>query len=53
MNIIRKIKSALKEPSTYVILVIGVIVAFAFGRFLTPLKSIASQLPGSDAKAGK
>ena len=44
------ITSFIKKPSTYVILALGMVVAFAFGRFLGPVKQIANQLPGSDAK---
>lgn len=47
-----KIKSAHKNPIFYVGLAVGVVVAFAFGRFLKPVKKIADQIPGSDAKAG-
>ncbi len=36
-----------KRPSTYVLLAIGIIVAFAFGRFLGPLKTVAAKLPGA------
>lgn len=44
-----KIKSFATRPSTYVILALGAVLAFAFARFLDPLKTIASKLPGSQA----
>ena len=42
-----QILAYLKKPSTYVILAVGIIVAFAFGRFFGPLKTVASKLPGA------
>jgi len=47
-----KITSYLKKPSTYVIAVVAAILAFAFSRFLGPLKTVANNIPGSDAKTG-
>ena len=49
---INKIKSFATKPSTYVILLVGAVIAFAFGRFLGPVKTIANKLPGSAAKTG-
>lgn len=43
------LKSYAMKPSTYVILAIGAIIAFAFGRFLGPLKSVAQKLPGAQS----
>lgn len=47
-----KIKSYATRPSTYVILALGAVIAFAFGRYLGPLKKVAANIPGSDAKTG-
>jgi hypothetical protein len=48
-----KIKSALKNPVMYVGLVVGIIVALAYGRFIRPtVQPLANALPGSDAKSG-
>jgi len=40
-----KIKSLAKQPTTYVLVLVGVVVAFAYGRFLSPVKNIAQNLP--------
>lgn len=38
----------LKKPSTYVILVAGIIIAFAYSRFVPgAVKTVASKLPGA------
>lgn len=42
-----QITSFAKKPSTYVILAVGIVLAFAFGRFFGPLKTVASKLPGA------
>jgi len=47
-----KIKSLAKQPTTYVLILVGVVVAFAYGRFFQPVKQVAQNLPGSDAKKG-
>lgn len=45
------LKNALKNPFTYVALVLGGVVALAYGVIRKPLQKVADQLPGSDAKA--
>lgn len=49
---LKTIKSYATKPSTYVIAVGAAILAFAFSRFLSPLKTLANKIPGSDAKTG-
>ncbi|MBW7895157.1 MAG: hypothetical protein H3C27_08585 [Opitutaceae bacterium] len=44
-----KIQSFAKKPSTYVILAIGAVLAFAYGRYLGPLATVASKLPKAGA----
>jgi hypothetical protein len=39
--------SYLKKPSTYIILVVGIIIALAYSRFLGPVKTVAAKLPGA------
>lgn len=40
----------LKKPSTYVILVLGIVIAYAYGRFVPgAVKTAASKLPGAQA----
>jgi len=42
------ILSYLKKPSTYVILVVGILIAFAYSRFVPGVvKSAAAKLPGA------
>ena len=42
------IPSYLKKPSTYVILVVGILIAFAYSRFVPGVvKSAAAKLPGA------
>lgn len=42
------ILSYLKKPSTYVILVLGIVIAFAYSRFVPGVvKTAASKLPGA------
>lgn len=42
------IKSYLTRPSTYVLIVIGVVLAFAYSRFVPGIvKDTASKLPGA------
>ncbi len=50
-DLMQTIMSHLKKPSTWVILVVGALIALAFGRFLKPLKKVADAIPGSDAKS--
>lgn len=47
-----KILALLKSPLFWVVAVILIILAFAFSRFLKPLKQAAAFVPGSDAKTG-
>lgn len=45
---ISTIKSYLTKPSTYVLIVIGVVLAFAYSRFVpSAVKTAASKLPGA------
>lgn len=45
---IQNLMSYLKKPSTYVILVIGIVIAFAYSRFVPGVvKSAAAKLPGA------
>lgn len=46
---LKKIESFSKKPSTYLILAIGAVLAFAYGRYLGPLQSVASKLPKAGA----
>jgi|JI10StandDraft_1071094.scaffolds.fasta_scaffold1163916_2 hypothetical protein len=40
--------SYLKKPSTYIILVVGILIAFAYSRFVpSAVKSVAAKLPGA------
>lgn len=42
------IKSYLTRPSTYVLIVIGVVLAFAYSRFVpNAVKDVAAKLPGA------
>lgn len=43
------LKAYLTKPSTYVLLAVGIILAFAYGRYLKPLRAAASKLPKSEA----
>jgi hypothetical protein len=45
----QNILALLKKPSTYVLILIGVVFAFAYGRFFGPVKTVASKLPGGQA----
>jgi len=47
-----KINSLLKNKTTWIGLVLGLVIAFGYGRFFSPVKSLAGKLPGSDAKTG-
>lgn len=44
-----KVVYYLKQPSTYVIAVVAMIIGFAFSRYLSPLKEVAKKIPGSNA----
>ena len=52
MGAMQKIKTLIKQPSTWVILIIGVIVAFAYGSRIPgagALNTVASKLPAAGA----
>lgn len=45
------VKSYLTKPSTYVLIGVGIVLAFAYGSFLGKwAKPVASALPKSEAK---
>ena len=40
----------IKKPSTWVLILIGIVIAYAFGRFVPGfIKTAASKLPGAQA----
>ncbi len=42
------IKAYLTKPSTYVLIVVGVVLAFAYSRFVpSVVKDVAGKLPGA------
>lgn len=47
LTMFQKIIEYAKRPSTYVLIALGIVLAFAYGRYFGPLKTVASKLPKS------